>query len=83
MADTYTPKAGDVGRHPDGNGVLLRPGERPLTLSPPKRGMAPKLADNPVARDTRNRAPVFEDQDTETDGVQNTEPPPGRWRRTR
>ena len=25
----------------------------------------------PVAVDTRNRAPVFEDQDTETDGVQN------------
>ena len=28
---------------------------------------------NPVAVDTRNKAPVFEDQDTETDGVQNTE----------
>ena len=26
-----------------------------------------------VAADTRNRAPVFADQDTETDGVQNTE----------
>ena len=26
-----------------------------------------------MERDTRNRAPVFEDQDTETDGVQNTE----------
>ena len=25
-----------------------------------------------VAVDTRNRAPVFADQDTETDGVQNT-----------
>ena len=32
-----------------------------------------KGAANPVAADTRNRAPVFADQDTETDGVQNTE----------
>ena len=32
-----------------------------------------KGATNPVAVDTRNRAPVFADQDTETDGVQNTE----------
>ena len=30
-------------------------------------------AANRVAFDTRNRAPVFADQDTETDGVQNTE----------
>ena len=27
---------------------------------------------NPVAFDTRNKAPVFVDQDTETKGVQNT-----------
>ena len=26
---------------------------------------------NPVARDTRNRAPVFEDQDSDTPGTQN------------
>ena len=32
-----------------------------------------KPADKLVAMDTRNRAPVFADQDTETDGVQNTE----------
>ena len=33
-----------------------------------------EVATNPnvVAVDTRNKAPVFEDQDTETDGVQNT-----------
>ena len=31
-----------------------------------------KPATNTVAFDTRNKAPVFEDQDTETDGVQNT-----------
>ena len=35
--------------------------------------MAVKPADYAVAVDTRNRAPVFADQDTETDGVQNTE----------
>ena len=40
---------------------------------PPTKKMAMGTADNMVAVDTRNKAPVFEDQDTETDGVQNTE----------
>ena len=31
------------------------------------------MAANSVALDTRNRPPAFADQDTETDGVQNTE----------
>ena len=68
-SDTYTPKAGDVG------GILTATasyfdGESPPDIA--KKG-AMKLADNMVAVDTRNRAPVFDDQDTEADGVQNTE----------
>ena len=30
-------------------------------------------SDNVVAADTRNKAPVFDDQDGDTDGTQNTE----------
>ena len=62
-SDTYTPKAGDVGgtltataSYTDGHG----PGT-----------MADAASANPVAEDTRNRAPEFADQDTETDGLQN------------
>ena len=33
--------------------------------------MARLVSANPVARDTRNRAPVFEDQDSDTPGTQN------------
>ena len=35
--------------------------------------MPKEMSAHVVAVDTRNRAPVFDDQDTETDGVQNTE----------
>ena len=33
--------------------------------------MARLVSANPVARDTRNRAPVFKDQDDDTPGTQN------------
>ena len=62
-ADTYTPVADDVGdtltavaSYTDGHG---------------SGKSAEGEASSMVAVDTRNRAPVFEDQDTETDGVQN------------
>ena len=35
------------------------------------RDMAGKVSANPVAEDTRNRAPVFGDQDSDTPGTQN------------
>ena len=35
------------------------------------KDMARLVSANPVARDTRNRAPVFEDQDSDTAGTQN------------
>ena len=64
-SDTYTPVAVDMDKtlsaraaYTDGNGA-----DKFVV------GMAAKV----VALDTRNKAPVFGDQDTETDGVQNTE----------
>ena len=62
-SDTYTPVAGDVGdtltataSYTDGHG-------------PSKTAEADSA--NVVAVDTRNKAPAFADEDTETDGVQN------------
>ena len=62
-ADTYTPVADDVGdtltavaSYTDGHG---------------SGKSAEGEASSMVAVDTRNRAPVFEDQDAKTDGVQN------------
>ena len=71
-SDTYTPKAGDVG------GTLTATASYFDGQSAPDADTADKkTAMEPaammVAVDTRNRAPVFDDQDTETDGVQNTE----------
>ena len=62
-SDTYVPKASDLNNtlvatasYTDGHGSgKSKAGE----------------TDNPVAADTRNRAPVFGDQDPFTDGVQN------------
>ena len=67
-SDTYTPKAGDVG------GILTATASYFDGQSAPDIGKktAMNLAGNAVAMDTRNRAPVFADQDTETDGLQNT-----------
>ena len=63
-SDTYMPKAGDVG------GTLT------ATASYTDGEAADKStegeAGDAVAVDTRNRAPVFEDQDAETKGLQNT-----------
>ena len=65
MSDTYTPTADDAtntvtlqarAMYTDGQGAMKS---------------AVGEADNMVAADTRNRAPMFEDQDTEMDGVQN------------
>ena len=62
-SDTYMPKAGDVG------GTLTATAS--YTDGEAAGESAVGMAANPVAEDTRNRAPVFEDQDAEADGVQN------------
>ena len=70
-SDTYTPKAGDVG------GTLTATASYfDLANAPDARQEDgyQKRSQTTVEKDTRNRAPVFEDQDTETEGgVQNTE----------
>ena len=69
MSDTYTPKAGDV------NGTLTATasyfdGESAPGATTKKTAL--KVADNAVAADTRNLPPAFGDEDSDTDGVQNT-----------
>ena len=63
MSDTYTPVADDVGdtltaraMYTDGHDAMKS---------------AEGEAANIVAADTRNKPPMFVDQDTEMDGVQN------------
>ena len=68
-SDTYTPKAGDVEGTLTATASYFDGQSAPDTTT---KKTAMKPADNVVAADTRNKAPVFNDQDTETDGVQNT-----------
>ena len=68
-SDTYTPVAGDLGMTLMARASYFDGQSTPDSAK--KTAVGP--ADNMVAADTRNKAPVFADQDTETDGVQNTE----------
>ena len=73
-SDTYIPKeidADPTSSGDDANGVILF-ARVSYTDGQGESKSAMGMAANPVAFDTRNKAPVFEDQDTETDGVQNT-----------
>ena len=72
-SDTYIPK--DIDADPDSNdddadGVTLY-ARVSYTDEQGADKFAVGTAANPVAFDTRNKAPVFDDQDTETDDVQN------------
>ena len=64
-SDTYTPVGGNV------NSSLTARASYTDGYGADK--FAVGSAANMVAADTRNKAPMFDDQDTETDGVQNTE----------
>ena len=61
-ADTYIPKAGDV------SGALTATASY---TDGEDSGKTAFLASAAVVADTRNKAPAFVDQDTETDGLQN------------
>ncbi len=65
-SDTYTPVAADVA------GTLTATATTYTDPQGPDHTASGDSA-NVVAADTRNKAPVFDDQDAETDGVQNTE----------
>ena len=64
-SNTYTPKAADVG------GTLTAT----ASYTDPQDEMKEAAAGSsmPVAADTRNRAPEFDDQDIDTEGTQNSE----------
>ncbi len=64
-SDTYTPTADDVGDTLRATAMYTDP-------QGPEKTASGDSAQS-VASDTRNRAPVFDDQDDETDGIQNTE----------
>ncbi|MCY4529930.1 MAG: cadherin domain-containing protein [Chloroflexi bacterium] len=64
-SDTYTPIADEVADTLTATATYTDPqGSGKMTSGD---------STNPVAADTRNKAPVFDDQDMETDGTQNTE----------
>ncbi len=68
-SDTYKPKAGDVG------GTLTATAsyfDWQSAAAADVKKTAVEEADNPVALDTRNKAPVFGDEDPDTSGVQNS-----------
>ena len=56
----------------DADGVTLTGASYTDGMKPPPRSSAGENGCQWWHVDTRNKAPVFEDQDTETDGVQNT-----------
>ena len=64
-SDTYTPTADEVGDRLKATAMYTDPqgAEKPAEVE----------SANNVAADTRNKAPVFPDQDDEEDGTQNTE----------
>ena len=64
-SDTYTPTSDDVGSKVTATAMY--------TDAHDPEKMAEAESENMVAADTRNRAPVFADQDDETEGTQNTE----------
>ena len=66
MADSYTPTDGDV----DGDVVEFLTAVAMYTDGEAGMKSAVGQAANPTALDTRNRAPMFEDQDSEADGDQ-------------
>ena len=67
MSDTYTPTEEDA----TGNGNVTLRARAMYTDGQGDMKSAVGEAANEVAADTRNKAPVFADQDMETDGVQN------------
>ena len=63
-SDTYTPTADDVGDTLTATAMYTDPQGAEKTA---------EVESANVAADTRNKAPVFDDQDDEEDGIQNTE----------
>ena len=67
-SDTYTPKTEDIDDTLTATASYFDGASDPDATD---KGTATAMSANAVALDTRNRPPVFADQDTEIDGVQN------------
>ena len=71
-SDTYTPKAGDVGGALTATAMYFDGQNMPSdTTNNTNKRMAVNAPPPNVERDTRNKAPVFGDEDPDTSGVQN------------
>ena len=69
-SDTYTPVLGDVGDTLTATASYFD-GQSPADATDKKTAAASSPTDNDVERDTRNKPPVFGDEDLDTAGVQN------------
>ena len=72
-SDTYTPKAGDVGGPLTATATYFDGQNTPSDITDNNNERtAPNLTPPDVERDTRNKPPVFGDEDPDTSGVQNS-----------
>ena len=71
-SDTYTPKAGDVGGTLTVTASYFDGQNAPSDITSNMRGKTAPVTSVVVERDTRNKAPVFGDEDPDTSGVQNS-----------
>ncbi len=72
-SDTYTPKAGDVGGSLTATATYFDGQNTPSDITDNSNGRTVPNATPPdVERDTRNKPPVFGDEDPDTSGVQNS-----------
>ena len=70
-SDTYTPKAGDVGGALTATAMYFDGQNMPIDTTNNTNKRMADVTSVAVERDTRNKAPVFEDEDPDTSGVQN------------
>ncbi len=70
-SDAYTPKAGDVGGTLTATASYFDGQNDPSDITGNTNGKTANVTTVLVERDTRNKAPVFGDEDPDTKGVQN------------
>ena len=71
-SDTYTPKAGDVGGALTATAMYFDGQNMPIDITNNANEKTAVVTSVNVERDTRNKAPVFGDEDPDTSGVQNS-----------
>ncbi len=71
-SDAYTPKAGDEGNTLTVTASYFDGQSAPIDITNNANAKTAEVTSVNVERDTRNKAPVFGDEDPDTDGVQNS-----------